>query len=119
MSGGIRRFLKKYVLEGALDSMMCHGDPFYIEHRLVAWMDEEDIRKIWGYVSRYRQEYGTLPPHSDDTMRDVALREGVSLNAVDRWLGYCLNEAARQPGENRTPAFQFIDENGPTKPSGS
>jgi hypothetical protein len=110
MSGGIRRFIKKYALDGVLDSMMCHGDPFYLEHRTVAWMDEDEIPKIWNYVTRYRQEHGTLPQYSEDTMSDIAVREGVSRNAVDRWLSHCLNEAARPEGEQRTPAFRFVDD---------
>lgn len=110
MLGLMRNILKRYTPEFFLDSIMCHGDPFFIERGYVAWLDHYDIRCIWDYVMRFQQEYGDLPPHSDETMHDIAQSEGISYNVVDRWLGYCLNEARQPPGEKRTPPFRFVDE---------
>ena len=109
MSSGISQLVKKYVLNPFSDSAMCHGDPFFIERRFVAWIDREDIRKIWNYVSRYRQEHGSLPAYSHQVMDDIVSAQGASYNAVNRWLGYCLREAERPAGEKRTPPFRFID----------
>jgi len=102
MSGKMRRFVQ-YVLNPYLDAAMCYCDP------LPAWIDRDDIRGIWEYVSEYRQQHGDLPTHSDRVVQDIVKTKGVNRGAVNRWMGTCLYEAERPSGEKRSRFFQFID----------
>jgi len=108
MMEGVRKLFKRYTPDFILDSMMCHGDPLWVERRFVAWIDKDEIYKIWEYVSSYFQEHGEPPSYTKRTMRDVADVGGVDYSAVDRWLAYCLTEARRQHGP-RAPPFRFAD----------
>jgi len=108
MTGKVKRIVR-YILNPLLDSAMYH-DSTWIERGFVAWLDREDIRKMWDYVSEFDERHGLLPEDSDEVMHDIAESEGVNYRAADRWWSYCLYEARRPAGEKRNPPFRFIDE---------